>query len=355
MDESQLSQGVEALNRVISKAMYWGLAPWNWWDPEVVTLRNTLSGANQALDDLRTFVSKTSEFFTEEQQAQQLITQGISSINSGSISIDGTYLPCTGDAEPWRDPIGQYIQDHPYHDGRDKLLNAPVPLTGQVITSEAEITPDSVNQGNAGDCWYMAVLAAMAATSAGKDKLYQNMRWDSTKHCYVVTLYYNNKSETYDVDTVYGDGGHGDSWGKPSWTSVYEDALIQYAQAHHGGNGVTWINSDSGSTAMEILTGKPAAKEVTFNIDDIRTALADGHIVTVGSVPTRPWTGEEIHVTDQTQIVTGHEYTVVTVDSSENITLRNPWGDGGSAGPPYITLSPDQFYAYFTSMSSGSV
>jgi hypothetical protein len=271
-------------------------------------------------------------------------------MNCGTISSDGTYTPATNDYEQWQGMVKAILHDYPYHNGSDLILNAPVPLTGQVITSEEDITPNSVNQGNAGDCWFMAVLAAMAAIPAGKDKLYQNMKWDGTKHCYIVTLYYKGKAETYDVDTVYGDGGHVKTWGEPSWTSVYEDALIQYAQVHHGGNGVQWINSGSGSDAMPILTGQPANK-VGTDTKIIKDALSQGELVTVASPPK----GKDIILSDGDVVVVDHEYTVVHVYDDGSVMLRNPWGDKNTIGSAYLTLTNEGFYAYFKEMNLGSV
>jgi hypothetical protein len=197
-------------------------------------------------------------------------------------------------------------------------------------------------------------MAAMAATPTGQDKLYRNMVWNVEKHCYVVTLYYNGKAETYDVDTVYGDGGHGANWGDPSWTSVYEDALIQYAQVHYRGKGIDWIEGGFGSVAMPVLTGEPATR-TTANIDQAAEALDHGQLVTAGSVPEGTDLTDYPKLANGATIVENHEYTVLSVDANDNVTLRNPWGDPNSAGPAVIVLSPGEFYQYFPTISIGSI
>jgi hypothetical protein len=350
LESAALLQGGGDLERQLAFDAMWHLfpAPWRAADSDVAPLVTTLNETKTALRDLGDFTSNTRALFDDAMRAQQSIEQGVRSINSGSVASDGTYAPGANDKEAWLAPVTQYWKDNPFPDYDDTALQEATILTGPVISSEADITIDSVNQGNAGDCWYIATLAAMANQPAGRDALYQHMTWNAAKGCYVVTLYFDGKAETYNVDTVYGDGAHGTQWGQPAWTSVYEDALIQYAQAHYGGNGLDWITDDSGSTAMTILTGKPAESQ-TLDVATLTAALAKGDLVTVASLEN----GATL-TSPSITIVADHIYTVMSIDGNGTVTLRNPWGDTNTAGPADITLSIAQLEQYFPAMSIGS-
>jgi hypothetical protein len=65
--------------------------------------------------------------------------------------------------------------------------------------------------------------------------------------------------------------------------------------------------------------------------------------------------GADITTAEGDVIVSGHEYTVVSVDSNGNVTLRNPWGEKSTSGKAYITVTSDEFTKDFSDMSIGSV
>jgi hypothetical protein len=357
IEEDTLEQGTSNLEREICSDMYHGLVWWNYWDSNVTALRGQLSSYQEALADLRNFQARTSSLFVETRQMQQLIWQGIESINNGTTTPNGSYTPHAGDAELWLLPLMSYVTAHVDPAGDNIKLNDAILLAKSLNLSESDITPGSVNQGIIGDCWFIATLAGMAATQAGRDKLYHDMTWNAAKSCYEVTLYWNGNAETYDVDMVYGDAGHNPNWGDPSWTSVYESALIQYAQKHYTDDPLDWISNHAatGSTAMEIITGQSAHWSVDISISKIQTALHNGQVVTVGSVPHLPTNEEHISMDDGTIIVTSHEYTVVRIDDDGNVVPQNPWGNSGTAGSAEITLTPAEYYQYFYLLSIGSI
>jgi hypothetical protein len=78
-------------------------------------------------------------------------------------------------------------------------------------------------------------------------------------------------------------------------------------------------------------------------------------LVQVGSAWVFPWVPDKIPIGGSNKIVYEHEYTVESVDAAGNITIRNPWGKTSVAGDAVITLTPDQFQAYFTGQSIGSI
>jgi len=246
----------------------------------------------------------------------------------------------------------------------DGRLDMPQPLTGPVDTSDAAMIPGHVQQGDAGDCWYLAALNSIASTQAGRDFLRQNMVWDPDRNGYIVTLYniwgYNSLGQEVKVfvDTTYSDGTNGGN----SWESVYEAALVQYVCGWTRG-----INLGFGALAFSVLTGSTTTV-LPQNVDKLREALDNGGFATAGSNPDWPWKDSNIQVrapvedrygvwtTEDIEIVHYHEYSIERVDSDGNVYLRNPWGPGNSVDDgKLIKLTSQQFYDYFFAQSTGSL
>jgi hypothetical protein len=67
------------------------------------------------------------------------------------------------------------------------------------------------------------------------------------------------------------------------------------------------------------------------------------------------WWKKHVDYVDNNELVTGHEYAVVSVDLSANpptVKLRNPWGSGG-ATPQFVTVTQDQCVQYCNEVDFG--
>ena len=311
------------------------------WLPSPTRLM--IDSAVRSLASLALLRQEADEVFCQE-------AQGV--ISDTNVLFDGA-----ASGNPFK-VIADWLGLNDYVIHQTQRLTGPVSMTMQ---------PEDVRQGAAGDCWYLAALAALANTPGGRATLQQNMIWDPVRQGYWVTLYRNGKPEVYFVDTVYADGAYtyDAKWNRtPSWVSVYEAALVQY----YGGDAFA-LNGGSGNAAFEILTGQDAtgldASQGTWLIRD---ALADGETVVAASQVKFPWDSEFIEVVAQVQnpngtysprtieIVRNHEYSVVSVDADGNIYIRNPWGPGNTAGDDgrVIMLTQTQFWYYFHTVSVGS-
>lgn len=360
--ESSLQSAIDHLEQEI-----WN-TPFNELDPYVRRLRDQVRTLQNKLADLRTFANTVEGLFNAEIAITASLSTAVSSIRNGTLRVDGSYIPASGDHENWRDGLTSYLNNKP-PSSWDGVLNIPVILTGPVSTSDADMEPADIHQGNAGDCWYLAVLGSLAATAEGRDLLRANMVWNAQKGGYEVTLYRDGKPEVYFVDTIYSDGA---GYGAETWVAVYEAALVQY----YKGNAEK-INGGISATGMEILTGKKAALVLLIDstytsamLSITRQALANGSLVTAGSYPDIPidklkmgdmtvtagvkdangnWT------TAQIGIVRNHAYTVEAMDD-DYVYLRNPWGPNNSADRSpsgLIRLTWTQFRDTFVTVSVG--
>ncbi|MGY2873407.1 hypothetical protein ACVW00_000597 [Marmoricola sp. URHA0025 HA25] len=223
-------------------------------------------------------------------------------------------------------------------------------------------TVEDINQGEIGDCWF---LASIAAEMTGDPDFVRNHMVANDNGTYTVTFYKDGKPVEVTVDSsVPYDGSsaelaHGDpGWGRngPSWVAIYEKAFARFK----GGYGD--IEGGFGDQGMEALTGRDADRHDSddLSFDDIARNLRDGTPMTAGSK--QHTTGhlwwkddkEKVEVGDDT-VVSLHEYTVVGVDLGAHpptVRLRNPWGSGGSVDE-FITMTEDEFHDHFNELSVG--
>ncbi|MDR0945921.1 MAG: hypothetical protein LBM66_07155 [Bifidobacteriaceae bacterium] len=242
------------------------------------------------------------------------------------------------------------------------LLDDLVSLNGQVDLSDAALNPDLVAQGNAGDCWFLSSLMSLASTAWGRDAIRAGLRWDSDKGGYWVRLYKDGKPHEYFVNAIYADGaGSGDNLSWPheaSWVSIYEAAMVQ---AQGKGDDT---KGGFGADGFEAITGQKAV-HAGADPATLRKALQDGAYATAGS-DKKTWIfGHDAGTvnaqvqdasgawhTESVDLVDGHEYDVVRVDGSNNVYLRNPWGESNSSdGGGIIRLTAEQFKDNFDETS----
>jgi hypothetical protein len=230
-----------------------------------------------------------------------------------------------------------------------------------------------INQGNEGDCWFLAGLGAVAMKDPS---LIQQNIHQNDNGTYTVTFYRNGQAVPVTVtDSVpggstFGDYAHPGTGDSAKWAQLYEKA---YAQLN-GGYGP--IEGGFGDTALSAITGQPATREdlnptwpwqSSPSLSDISSKLNSGYAITTGSSDGEDWPwSSEPHRLDSGWVVPSHEYMVQSVDTSAHpptIMLLSPWGQDG-AGPPdpngigapaTVTLTEDQWHQYFTEVSSAQM
>ena len=188
-----------------------------------------------------------------------------------------------------------------------------------------------VEQGNMGDCYFLASLAAVAQTNP--EFIERNIWYSDGK--YHVRMYEDGWGGTrevvVDVDPSVAQNGARDGDGNISWMSVYEAA---YAQ-HKGG----YDDIEEGGFAHDALptiTGKQA-----FTYDDepslgeIRTAFDNGCVVVADTAVREGDDGGWWDVVNNDDgpvprdTVASHQYVVRGFTEDGRIILQNPWGEDG--------------------------
>lgn len=249
-----------------------------------------------------------------------------------------------------------------------------LPLYGNPDNPLASIVPSAVDQGNIGNCYFMAALAAVADTDPQAIK---EMIKDNGDGTYTVTfpgdkdhpvrVYAPTPEE---MATFAGtDGEHG------IWSAVIEKAFREKS-------GSTY--NDRGNTVgygLQILTGQnvnvtdftffslqgvvrgpdgkpllgvpwPFSDTSNEEVDRrLREAIAND-LPIVASTSVDSGLASKIGISNNPgEIPSSHVYTVVDYDAeSKAVKLRNPWGSGGQYGE-FFTLSLDEFTKYFSSMA----
>lgn len=235
------------------------------------------------------------------------------------------------DGKPWWDPFG-WFSDPEDPDER---------VTEDIMDDDA-FDPDDVAQGSIGDCFMLSSVVSLLNTDEGDEFIRENIRWDSDKEGFWVTIYPNGEPKEVFVEHVFDNGARQDDWewlflsgDKPSIAALYESALRQEY-------GYNFLDGGKPYVAMEIITGKPV--HVIENdryrglsdgqMNNVRKAIEEGGQAVISS----PRDGHhEITVTGpdgstrEVEIVTSHSYSVMKVEPDGSVWVRNPWGPGNSA------------------------
>jgi len=221
-----------------------------------------------------------------------------------------------------------------------------------------EPMPTHVEQGNMGNCWFLAALAALASTEPGKQHIMSHIRPNHEhgprrSETYTVTLYNGMTGEAYHyrmrpsfprgyASTPLGGEERGPTAGAIIWVALYERAL-----AHQRGDYES-LSGRSGARmgwAFRVITGERSSMEqrITERMErndligiwqDIWNALARG--VAVGIVPL-PRGGRR----------NTHAYAVLrayTIGSQYKLDLYNPWGSRGR-GEDYRPITTVEDFA----------
>jgi hypothetical protein len=228
---------------------------------------------------------------------------------------------------------------NPTDSGTTITVNASLFGTGPVI--------GDVNQGEAGDCYFLSSLAAFAQQDP---QLLVQSAVDMGDGTYTVQFISNNTPTFVRVSNAFASGPFdGLMYAHPGtdgsiWAAVFEKAFAYfrtgantYASINGGWMGEAY--SDLGVNSTEFL---PSADSASSLYSMISTDLADGEEVTLATSSDAP------------NLVSDHAYTVVSAYTNASgamvYVVRNPWGVSGDSlenSTGYATLTYAQLTANF--------
>jgi Flp pilus assembly pilin Flp len=217
------------------------------------------------------------------------------------------------------------------------------------------VHPSDLSQGQLGDCYFVAALAALAHSKPGA--IEQGIK-DNGDGTYTVTFYDRGLFGTDTVkikvtpDFPYKDGRWvfikpGDAEGAKAelWPMLYEKAFAQWKGGYKaiGGGG-------SSDDVMSYITGQSADWNRTTGIfsDMSFSDFADkfdANVTVAGTQSKDDAKGKAVF--DDGRLVANHAYWVESVDrDKQTVTVRNPWG--WDRAP--ITLSWSDFKQGFSTV-----
>jgi hypothetical protein len=220
-----------------------------------------------------------------------------------------------------------------------------------------------INQGQDGDCWFLAGLGAVAEQNPQFIRDHVQANPNGT---YTVTFYKDGHPVTVTVTDDFPKGTNGwdgytysHTYGSDTaqWAMIYEKAYAEFK----GGYGS--INGGWSDVALNDLTGQNATSTGTGgeSLADVNDKLHQGYAIASSTQRQWPWDGE-MENSPSGNIVREHQYYVQGVNMNAQpptITLVNPWGWGGNsdspAAPQYITLTEKQWHDYFDGVQYAQV
>lgn len=230
-----------------------------------------------------------------------------------------------------------------------------------------EFSPDDVNQGQVGDCYFLASLAATANTDPEHLRRMISPQPDGS---YNVTFYVRDgdhyRTQVVNVTPVfpqmsggtggetYARGGDVDAAGNTElWVRLLEKAYAKLRGSYeeiHGG--YEW-------EAMETIIGQEAE---AIDVDDVSNTELVTRIeasfnanlpVTTATKPKSFFSDlddEDAQFAQNNEIISGHAYAVISVTDDE-ITIRNPHGQN-IGNLAVRTLTWKQFRRYYSRVSA---
>lgn len=206
---------------------------------------------------------------------------------------------------------------------------------GEHIVVPGAVQPEFVRQGNTGDCYFVASLAALAGSRPAQ---VERMVRATPDGGYEVQFPGEPDAVRVPRPSDAAVAKYASGVGGP-WVSVVEQAWGELrrrrgkagenAQEAAGGGGTM-------EEAVEVLTGRRAEYVALGHQSDdairsdLAAAMRDKRIVTMGSVAgaTRPDEGRG-GALEADGIVRSHAYSVLSFDAAtDRVLLRNPWGNG---------------------------
>lgn len=232
-------------------------------------------------------------------------------------------------------------------------------LWGSAKTPLDSINPDSIKQGQLGDCYFLSSLASLANENpqAVKDMIKDN--GDGT---YTVT-FPGDPSKPITVDRPTDEEmkkyAHSDDGG---WVSVIEKAHRKYTGRETSDEGddpevaIKLLSPPGSDTVNDDLAGSILRiGRTTFeNVEkDIKNALNDGRLI-VADTDDDNWLRNHLGASNNPgSLANNHAFAVVGYDEqTKTVTMQNPWGGEGQDGN--FTVSLDEFYNRFTNLQFGT-
>ncbi|PIQ25581.1 hypothetical protein COW36_21295 [bacterium (Candidatus Blackallbacteria) CG17_big_fil_post_rev_8_21_14_2_50_48_46] len=221
--------------------------------------------------------------------------------------------------------------------GRFSMASYPAPgLKRELFPKGIEsIRPDHIEQGELGDCYFLAAVASLANTPQGKKQIL-NMIKDHGNGTFTVTFPGKNpvkiNAPTEMELSLYSNAGQ-----DGMWLSVLEKS---YAELKNQSSWVPFLQRSNPydkigngaflSVGVGAVTGKSTDTDVLLitSLDTLRSKLkaatAQNRVITAGiNKSLNPWN----EGTTANGLPMAHAYSVLAYDAkSDQITIRNPWG-----------------------------
>jgi hypothetical protein len=241
-------------------------------------------------------------------------------------------------------------------------------------------SPDDIHQGQAGDCYFLSSLAAIANSEPSS---FKHLIYDNHDGTYTVTFHgWNEKTQSFDPYPVKVDAKFWVSHpkGDPSQSYVTYDSgvprgmnlegdpvhpalwgpLLEKAFAQVEGGGFDAIgNGGWASDAMEALLGRTATQlDVTASTPEQVWARIQSAVDTRSPICAGTYCDPEHQAMyTNTGVVGQHAYTVLGAemrDGERYVTLRNPWGNtepaGNGADDGVFQLKLSDFLRYYATV-----
>lgn len=220
-------------------------------------------------------------------------------------------------------------------------------IEGSLYASGSNKTPDihtmAINQGQTGDCYFLASAAAIAKKDPDfiRNSIHENSDGTYSVDFYREKPWWKPWGPKYTKETITVDNQFPTRMGNPEfnnskgvsdtgkrenmWGMVYEKAYAKFKGSYDAiGNG-GWP-----STAMGEITGQPSSTHSTkaASLEKLTEWGKKGYALTAAS-KTKP---------SDLSVVGGHAYYVLDVDTAKKtVTLGNPWGFKN------VTLTEEEF------------
>ncbi|MBC7541245.1 MAG: hypothetical protein H7338_00790 [Candidatus Sericytochromatia bacterium] len=197
----------------------------------------------------------------------------------------------------------------------------------------ASITPEAVQQGTIGDCYFLSALAGLAAIDPAAIQEMITVKDDGS---YEVKF----AKKTVTIPPL-SDADYARFSGSPqgNWVTVIDKAFQAYTPHADTGGLARGIRALTGNRSKAYLAMKPFSAEKLTR--DISKAQQEGRIM----VASRTWTKAG-------DLRPGHVYTILGYDAvRDRVSIRDPHGDIGPAKNGRIELSAAEFRDLFDLVS----
>jgi hypothetical protein len=214
--------------------------------------------------------------------------------------------------------IGKWFlgTDHPLSGYGYQYFSQPLYANGT--------SPDDVSQGQVGDCYFLATMAAIANE---QPSYIQNMFIDNGDNTFTVRFFNNGVAEYVTVDRFLPKASWGAAYANAStemWVALAEKAYVQLAESGWSRGAVpNAYDSISGGWMKDVIPQVTALGAVHKSIGSTTKA----QLITLANSNTLLTAGFVYGTIAGDGIVNGHAYTITGYDATtDKFFLRNPWG-----------------------------